>query len=209
MPLTRRTLLPVLLATAILPAQEPGDHGHRGFYLSMTFGPAWGDVRMDPVGTTPAGKITGDSSQFEFRVGGALAPGLILSWDMSMRMFRDPSLQYDGSTNRQEQSSMVETLTGAGLTYYFTPSNAFVGVSVGRGRFTSAYWFFGNSSSDQGWGYQVRCGKEWWVSRRWGLGLTAGLVRHTVRGRPDSWDPGFTGDLTATYGYLGFSATFN
>jgi hypothetical protein len=63
---------------------------------------------------------------------------------------------------------------GVGLTYYFMPVNLYLAAAVGIG---SAQLrgvgsdFVVEANTDPGLAINVMAGKEWWVSRRWGLGV--------------------------------------
>ncbi len=78
--------------------------------------------------------------------------------------------------------SLGEAMIGGGITYYIMPSNIFLSGSLGIGGFTLIEDDNNtNVSTDNGFSMQLKVGKEWWVSKKWGLGvaLTYGKTKLT------------------------------
>jgi len=66
-----------------------------------------------------------------------------------------------------------EAMFGGGLTYYIMPQNIFLSGSLGIGNFTMMDQKNDQTTSTQrGFSMQLKAGKEWWVSKKWGLGLS-------------------------------------
>ncbi|HLT33572.1 hypothetical protein G5B00_09510 [Parapedobacter sp. SGR-10] len=75
---------------------------------------------------------------------------------------------------------------GGGVTYY-TPSNLFVSGSLGLGNFSilnqeNNY----SASTEHGLSFQLKAGKEWWISRRWGLGAAITYGKTSVDSKPSN-----------------------
>jgi hypothetical protein len=97
---------------------------------------------------------------------------------------------------------MIMTVVGGGVTYYFGKSNVYVTASVGAALLT--FDIDGDSEdSDTGIAFDAGVGKEWWVSDRWGLGVSATGGYHSIP--PGDAGNNFSGPSFA----LRFSATLN
>jgi len=208
----RKPSLIAFLAALGTPALALAQAGrtHEGFYLSAGLSPAAGAINQDASnGPYAHSRTTGAGVQMDLRIGGALAPNNILSLDLSSRGIGSPRLEVDGSTRSLGDDARAgNVITGLGFTHYFMPSNSFIGVTLGSGRFVFDDGTR-SGSSRPGFGYILRGGKEWWVSRHWGLGVAGGLGRLSARDRDDPAYPAYTSTLTTTQVFLGFSATFN
>ena len=94
---------------------------------------------------------------------------------------------------------------GIGLTYYL-PINVFLSGSIGLASFNlQDNGDDGNieGSTEEGLGFQVAVGKEWWVSDNWGLGVSAAFTYGSAEDKHDA------GDASAYGINVMFSATFN
>jgi hypothetical protein len=200
-----------VLALAAVPALAQGYHAHDGFYLSAGLAPAWGDINQSvtngPITNATFGGTTG--LQLDLRIGGTITRNNILSFDLSSRAMVNPTVTVGGqSVNPGNNTSVGAAIIGVGFTHYFMPANAFLGVTLGQGTFTLTS--DGNSgSSEKGFGYIIRAGKEWWVGRRWGLGVVAGVSHLSASDQNDPNYPGYASTLSTTGFFAGFSATFN
>jgi hypothetical protein len=92
--------------------------------------------------------------------------------------------------------------TFVGASYYFMPENIYLSMS-----FKYSGGGISKSSVDNGYGLQVSLGKEWWVSKNWGLGLALN-ISYDYFSKTDPGYPIITPLHVFTYG-LSFSATYN
>jgi hypothetical protein len=88
-----------------------------------------------------------------------------------------------------------------GISYYFMPENIYLSMS-----FESPEGGSYKSSANNGFGLQVSLGKEWWMSKNWGLGLALN-ISYDYFSKTYSGDP-ITPLHIFTFG-LSFSATYN
>jgi hypothetical protein len=175
-------LIIILLLNFQVIAQE---RTHKGFYLSMQFGPAFGSV----YGFDPAGErltISGTGFGFDLLLGGTLTENLILHGTLSSKLKSAPTIN---AVECSECIAFDESFIGAGLTYYLK-HNFLLSGSVGSGSFTLSndisninYPFWDSSlpeyctepyttfSTREGFTYQLKAGKEWWMSARWAMGI--------------------------------------
>ncbi|MCL2651426.1 MAG: hypothetical protein FWD60_10445 [Candidatus Azobacteroides sp.] len=158
---------------------------HTGFYLSMAIGPVFGDISVDD-GT----KYSGAGGQFDLKIGGAIKENLILHATLISNALTGPKVTYNGYTETvTDNMSINEVMSlGGGLTYYFMPNNIFVSGTVGIGSFsiTDSSDSSINVSTDNGFSMQLKVGKEWWISRKWGLGVALTYGSTSVNNRPSS-----------------------
>jgi len=111
----------------------------------------------------------------DIKIGGALAENLILHATILSHGATGPTVESDywgfEELKTDNNVNISEGLVGGGLTYYI-PENFFLSTSLGYGGFT-----FVNKREDfdvttsNGLSYQIKAGKEWWVSPKWGIGL--------------------------------------
>ena len=155
--------------------REKGAHRHDGFYLSMGMGAQYAAmeaVSMD--GRRDTLSLSGGGIGMEVRLGVAIVENWILSGDVITGSIVNPRLAVNGAragTSTDTTGSLG--VVGLGLTRYFDPSNIFVSGTVGYGGLLVFSQGTDEDLADSdGLILQLMFGKEWWVSRNWGLGLS-------------------------------------
>ena len=188
-------------------AQEIGYHRHKGFYLSMSAGPNFPSITSEVIGDYNL-KFTGIGAQFDLKIGGAIKENLILHATLLSNTMSGPkTTSADGSSQKTSNNiTLGEAMLGGGITYYFMPSNIFLSGSLGIGNFTvidddSET----NVSTDRGFSMQLKAGKEWWVSKKWGLGVSLTYGKTNLTNKPSSGDELLRSN---NFGIL-FNATLN
>lgn len=154
----------LILWASLLPYSLFAQREHSGFYLSMAAGPAWGTVNgYDNQGNSFT--VEGTGAEIDFQLGGTVIPGLILQGTITVKSVVGPDI--NGITVPDDYS-MSETMYGAGITHY-TPRNFFLTGNFGVGKFV-----FGdnttNISTEGGFSFLLKAGKEFWISKKLGLG---------------------------------------
>ncbi|NGM62056.1 hypothetical protein G5B30_09030 [Sphingobacterium sp. SGG-5] len=160
---------------------------HTGFFLSMGLGGVFGPIHMN---SNVEGEydMSGTGGLFDFKIGGAVKENLILHATILSNSLIGPKITAaGGSVKTSDQLSIGEAMFGGGLTYYFMPSNLFISGSVGAGNFSivnqeNDY----KASTERGLSFQLKAGKEWWVSRRWGLGAAITYGKTSVNSKPSN-----------------------
>ena len=205
---------PALLSMAILLlptlALAQGGQSHEGFYLSGSLSPASGDINQS-VSNGPYSHATfsGTGVQLDLRVGAALSRNNILSFDISSRAIVSPTADADGATLPMDNNASIgDAILGVGFTHYFVPANAFVSLTLGTGSFTITN-YNRSGSTDRGFGYILRAGKEWYVARHLGMGVVGGVAHLSANDKSDPNYPGYAATFTTTQFFVGFSTTFN
>lgn len=164
------------------PGPPPGAFTHDGFFLRLSLGPGFGGytstghVLLEDSGlllTAPGenGLIGGGT----ISLGGSLGAGFILHGDLwgAIQMVDD---SYD-SLRR-----VALGVVGIGVTYYFMPVNIYLTGSLGfataqaeGGAKLQGDYFYHSPDVNQhlgsGVAFSLGCGKEWWVSANWGVGM--------------------------------------
>lgn len=171
-------LLLCILAALSLSAQQTESiavktgREHKGFFLSMSLGPNFPSI-TDEVVNSYNYKFTGTGLLFDFKIGGAVKEDFILHATITSASMPGPRITSEGSSlHLSNNLSLGEAMIGGGFTYYMMPQNIFFSASVGMGNFTLIDNDNETSiSTDRGISLQLKAGKEWWVSKRWGLGI--------------------------------------
>jgi len=197
--------------------QQIGYHQHDGFYLSMSVGPVFGKVMDDVSSFNGASPYTldmsGTGSVFDFKIGGAIRENLILHATLISNAFSGPTI----ITTRNSSSTKVkapnsfsigEAMYGVGMTYYIMPSNILLSGSIGVGGYTlmDSKDDSHDISTDGGFSMQLKLGKEWWVSKNWGLGIGLTYGRTNVSNEPST---GEKEELNSNRFGILFNTTFN
>ena len=146
---------------------------HTGFFLSMGLGPAFGKIISDMGGEQV--DMSGTGAQFDLKIGGAIKENLILHATIISTSLNGPTVKSSyGMTGKTTNNLSISEnmIIGGGLTYYVMPSNLFLSGTLGLGNYTlSDIDSNVNGSTDNGVSIQLKVGKEWWVSKKWGLGI--------------------------------------
>jgi hypothetical protein len=183
---------------------DPTDFRHVGLFLRFDFG-------LGYQGSSTSASATGFSfdsahggaGELGIAVGGAVKENVLLAAHFWGTAVASPTVTTNG-TAFSSGGDFSSSLFGIGpsLDYYFMPQNVYLSVtpSLTWLRFSDAFDSFDSSA---GFGTRFALGKEWWVGRRWGLGL-AGWFAFSFNKEIDG------GPTWKTYaGGLGFSGTFN
>lgn len=173
---------------------------HDGFYLSMAlggvFGPTSDKVKSDEI------EFSGIGVELDFKIGGAIKENFILHATITSKAVTPPDIYINGNKMSVRSGvSFGEVMYGIGVTRYFMPSNMFLSGSLGVGRFlisdgsTTSSTKFGPSG-------QIKIGKEWWVSKNWGLGVGVTYAKTYVNESSDE-------TINSNRFSILFNATFN
>jgi len=187
----------------------PGEHQHDGFYLSMGLGFGAGTITDKIIQANEETlEFSGLAGIFDFKIGGVVAENLILHATLLSTSLNGPTVYSNKGGIKQSGGdiSIGEGMIGAGLTYYFMPSNIFISGSLGLGNFSVIENNKATSSTEQGFSFQIKVGREWWVSRNWGLGVGLSIGSTNV----DSKSTNNVEEQLSSFRFgLMFNATFN
>ena len=142
---------------------------HKGFYLSLGIGPSFGDINAK-AGVNNLINVSGSVLAMDLQIGGSIQPNLLAHATVKVQTVISPVI----NSNRFPDSySFDENFLGAGITKY-TKTNFFATANIG-----AAYYTFSipqtsfqpsSVSTDPGFSFNIKAGKEWLLSKKWGLG---------------------------------------
>jgi hypothetical protein len=194
------TIVGLLLMLSCLSAQAQRNKDHKGFYFSFGGGPVKGNINgYDTNGNMSL--ISGTGTELNFQIGSAVWNKLIVHAVLDSKLLSGPTINNSKVTSN---FSLNETVFGGGLTKY-TRGNFFVTGNAGTGSFSFSDQKH-KVSTKNGFAFLVKAGKEWWISRKFGIGLAltynqTKLTNPTATGISEKWN-------SNRYGIL-VQATFN
>ncbi len=181
---------------------------HVGFFGRGTIG--LGSTNITESANSSLGKIdidiSGLSADVNIRIGYSIIENLQLYGVYGANIITDPKYEINGIEATTTTSTRVNLLRyGAGATYYFMPHNIYVSFDVTSGQ-NEIEANNMTSKSDRGVIFNFGAGKEWWVSKDWGLGAAFYFYTGSVNDTPFE---GQTPEIKNTGFGIAFSATFN
>jgi hypothetical protein len=180
-------------------AGEPRSHDG-GFFLRLAPGLGYARTSISELGDDL--ELRGLSGSLDVAIGAMVTRNLALHANIGAWAVVDPTLRFNGEEEQIEDTAVSLVSYGGGFTWYFGSSNAYVTAYAGAAGLE--FEFEGEAeSSETGWAFEVSLGKEWWVSDRWGLGVSASGGYHSVP--PGDASNNFSGPSFA----VRFSATLN
>ncbi|AKQ69143.1 hypothetical protein A176_006055 [Myxococcus hansupus] len=197
------SIIAALLFTATAAsAQEYDEHVHDGFYLRLQVG--GGYLRAKATDAIPQYTVKGAGANINAEVGFALVNNFILHAKFYGASTPNPSMQIGDLTieGQDEDRSQNYGAVGLGITYYIMPANVYLSGAVTYTQLSVSRRNEKVAESDIGGGLHLGIGKEWWVSKNWGLGVGAELAMGRIRNEFDreSWNvANFSVVLSATY----------
>ncbi|WP_228557558.1 MULTISPECIES: outer membrane beta-barrel protein [unclassified Myxococcus] len=198
------SIIAALLFTATTAsAQEYDEHAHDGFYLRLQVG--GGYLRAKATDISPELVVKGGGANINAELGFALVNNFILYAKFYGASAPNPSLQVGDLTVEGQNENLSENFgaVGLGVTYYIMPANVYLSGALTYTQLSVTDDGEKVAESDIGGGLHLGVGKEWWVSKNWGLGIGAELALGRIRNESnsDSWN--------VTNVSLVFSATYN
>jgi len=185
----------------------PGFHAHDGFYLSLCLGGSYLTMTDNMTNSNYQKlEMKGNGTTMDIKIGGSIRPNFILHGDIISSASYSGDIYVDSrKVGKMENSDTFgSAMLGGGFTYYFMPQNTFVCATVGTGNF-NIITQNDSYTSDKGFAFMAKLGKEWWVSTNWGLGMSAGYQYITTTTKSG----GVTEDISGSAITLMFNATFN
>ncbi len=183
------------------PPADPTAHRHAGVYLHLDLGLG----ALVSSASTPLGdaKISGAGGNFSVAVGAAISENFIVAGHVWDHVASNPTVTLAGMSASSTNSSLTLVGLGVDLTWYDMPSNFYITMTPA---ITSLSVDVGGSTSntENGLGFQLTAGKEWWVSDHWGMGLNLQLAVSSNKDKgtnPPTW-----GSSSVA---VAFSATYN
>jgi hypothetical protein len=187
------------------PAPAAGIHSHDGFYFRALLGFGPGTTTFDNYSGNEL-KYEGSATALRLQVGYAVMEDLILFLDNGGTAMAEPDVTYGGNDVDRGNSEVSFSDFGIGVTYYFMPYNIYLSASLLL-FYTSFEGDYVEGDTDYGVGYQISIGKEWWISKNWGIGVALlgfyGKTTATIDADNSKHD------VTSSFIGILFSATYN
>jgi hypothetical protein len=181
--------------------EDPGAHRHDGFYLRMWIGPGYTQMKLDDADL----EVSGTGGSFGIQAGVAVQENLILYGQLFDDIAVNPSIKQGGMSADLDNVNAGVVGFGAGVTYYFMPSNMYVSGAVTYTQLSVQRDGEEIGESDWGPGVSLMVGKEWWVSNNWGVGVALQLFGGSMKDSTSEGSPTWSTGAAA----LAFSATYN
>lgn len=180
-----------------------GFHTHDGFFMRVHVGIAATGFSSTQSGTKTT--YSGGGSSSGIAIGGVIARDLILYGAAFGTSTADPEKQVGGVSMAGDLGNIGVGAIGPGVAYYFEHINLYLSGTFGLAGFTTHdNGGLKVDSSRSGAAFELMVGKEWWVSRNWGLGIAGELFTASLK---DKNVPGLTWSAGAAS--ILFSATYN
>ncbi len=177
-------------------------HRHDGFFLRLATGVGGASNSVtDDDGVVNT--IRGAASTSSIAVGYMVVENLAVHAEIFHAALIEPESTKGGTQTSAAvlAGKYIAGGFGAGVTYYFMPSNIYIGAGVG-GVVLQADFGIARFSTEAGFGLDAICGKEWWVSDNWALGVAGQFIFARVPSQ-------FSDSHNTFVGAVLFSATFN
>ena len=203
----KKLLILVAIMTSLnFAASEPRTHD--GGFLSIAIGMGYQSINFVPDDIEEeTDNIAGLATDIDVKLGGNVAYNTLLHLTLAGTT-KTGTTDYNDD-NEYENIRVNMSLLGLGVTHYFE-NNIFITVSCGISEFhvnddiaVFSAIIQSNTSPDinNGFGFQVGGGKEWWVSDNWGIGASAALLYGFASNLADAKESslGITLRLSATW----------
>lgn len=180
-------------------------HKHEGFFARGTLG--LGSTTVTEEFQSNKIDMSGLSGDFNAQIGYSVIENLQLYFVMGANVISDPKYKLNGTESSTTKSSEVNLYRyGAGATYYIMPYNIFLSFDITSGQNEIKV---DNESfkSQHGAIFNFGAGKEWWISKDWGLGGMIYFYTGSIDDQP--LINGVVPKLNNTGFGISFSATYN
>lgn len=164
--------LAVFAAPSLARADEAQEH--TGFYIRGELGAGW----LHASATVPGASlgVGGFAGGFSITAGAAVVPNLVIAGDLYSFSAAAPKITVNGES-ATTRSDVRLGLAGIGpnVTYYLMPANVYLSATPSIARLSLDDGSGGGGSTPFGFGARLAVGKEWWVGKRFGLGVSGNL----------------------------------
>ena len=152
---------------------QTGIHEHDGFFIRMLLGAGYAElVEEDVMGSDL--KISGPTVPLRFQIGEQISKNLIAYGEFGFASQTNPEMEWMGESGSSSDITVSVGDLGLGMTYYLMPANIYFSLSL---VYSSVILEYNNTTSvssidfENGNGFNVMVGKEWWVGAQWALGV--------------------------------------
>jgi hypothetical protein len=187
------------------PPVDPTLGRHLGFFFraDLGFGFMSTSASVPGEGGITRAFIEGPAVTFGVSAGWSILENLSLAAEAWMTSAYSPVFGSAGQSVRIDDSSVDLFGMGLQVTYYLMPANIYLSVTPSLSTLSTSEANV-STSTKEGFGLKVAAGKEWWIARHWGMGVSAQFF---FGSNLDAGAPGVT--WTTLGGSVALSATYN
>jgi hypothetical protein len=167
-------LATIVLAAPAARAQHDQPETHHGLFLRVQGGLGYLRADADYLGGNSS--AYGGSGVLGLAVGAAVAENVIVYGELWGMSAVSPTVQFLSATHVLQDASLNYGGIGLGLGTFLMPANVFLGVSLSLTRLGVTDADGTKTNSDVGLAVSATLGKQWWISRHAGLGLSVTVV---------------------------------
>ncbi len=179
-------ILSTCIPTSLIAQQNNDVYTHSGFFLRFLSGGGAGSMVINNFGGS---KLTAKSTGglFHFQIGTEILENLVLFGDLGGFAISDPEFVHGRQSYTAENTEISNFGIGIGLSYYIMPVNVYLSGSIlmAQGKFEQPGV---EKETEWGPGILLCAGKEWWVGKKWGLGVAGFLEISFLKGK-EAWGP--------------------
>ena len=138
-------------------------------------------------------------------VGGVIVPNLIIYGEILGTTVVNADYRDTGGGVGLSGLDVTMFGLGPGIAYYLTPANVYLSGTLAFSKVSFTDTDYGDSAgeTDFGIGLSLMCGKEWWITTDWGIGLAGQVYWANMS------DSAYDTRLNGLAFSLLFSATYN
>ncbi len=184
-------------------AQESSDiRTHEKFYLRFLAGMGSGNIVLSYIGSDMV--FSAVSGLFHFQIGSEIAENLVLFGDFGGFSLTEPTVEWQGLPSTAKDTDISSFGIGAGLSYYIMPADIYL-----SGSFLLSQVILESDDIEaegkMGPGVFICIGKEWWVGKKWGLGIAGFFENAWTKDQSDN--QGYQAPIKSRAFGVAFSAT--
>jgi len=184
----------------------PADpNSRRGFLLRMHLGAGYRSASTS--GTGPSMMASGRGAGVSILAGGAVARNLFVYGEFLTEHTSNPTLEFGQTKAVANQATMSLSGFGPGIMYWM-PYGVHVGGTFLLTNLKIEKDGVEQGSTDLGYGFSARLGRDFWLHRHWALGVVGQFTVASMRDKESSpTHPAAT--FTATAFTVGLAGSYN
>ena len=187
------------------PPIDPTLDRHLGFFFraELGFGFMSTSASLPVEGGITRAFIEGPTVTFAMSAGLSIVENLSLAAEAWMTSAYSPIFGSAGQSVRIDDSSVDLFGMGLQLSYYLAPANIYLSVTPSLSTLSTSEANV-STATKEGFGLKIAAGKEWWIGRHWGMGVSGQFFFGS------NLDAGAAGVTWTTLGgAVALSATYN
>jgi hypothetical protein len=187
------------------PPLDPTLDRHLGFFFraELGFGFMSTSASMPVEGGITRAFIEGPTVTIGVSAGLSIVENLSLAAEAWMTSAYSPIFGSAGQSVRVDDATVDLFGMGLQVSYYLAPANLYLSVTPSLSTLSTSEANV-STATKEGFGLKIAVGKEWWIGRHWGMGVSGQFY---FGSNLDAGTPGVT--WTTLGGAVALSATYN